>query len=54
LNTKEHPTSSNAFDSLGEAYRKNGNKNLAIKSYENAIELDPKNLHAAAILKELK
>jgi len=54
LNTTEHPASSNAFDSLGEAYRQAGDKGLAIKSYENAIKLDAKNLHAAAMLKELR
>src|SRR5579859_154655 len=54
LNTTEHPASSNAFDSLGEAYRKNGEKVLAINSYQTAVILDPSNGHAAAMLKELK
>jgi CubicO group peptidase (beta-lactamase class C family) len=54
LNATEHPASSNAFDSLGEAYRQEGDKDLAIKSYENAIRLDPANGHAVAMLKELK
>jgi CubicO group peptidase (beta-lactamase class C family) len=54
LNTTEHPKSSNAFDSLGEAYRRNGQRDLAIESYRAAIKLDPSNGHAAAALKELK
>jgi cytochrome c-type biogenesis protein CcmH/NrfG len=54
LNTTEHPTSSNAFDSLGEAYSKNGEKDLAISSYQTAVRLDPINGHALSMLKELK
>jgi D-alanyl-D-alanine-carboxypeptidase/D-alanyl-D-alanine-endopeptidase len=54
LNTTEHPVSSNAFDSLGEAYRQNGERDLAISSYQTAVKLDPTNGHAVAILKELK
>jgi len=54
LNTAEHPTSSNAFDSLGEAYWRNGEKELAVKSYQTAVKLDPTNGHAASMLKELK
>lgn len=54
LNTEEHPRSSNAFDSLGEACRVGGQKRRAIECYQKAISLDPANLHAAAMLKELK
>jgi CubicO group peptidase (beta-lactamase class C family) len=54
LNTTEHPTSSNAFDSLGEAYRTDGKRALAINSYQTAVKLDPTNGHAAAMLEELK
>ncbi len=54
LNTTEHAGSSNAFDSLGEAYRKGGQKELALASYQKAVELDRSNLHAAAALKELR
>jgi CubicO group peptidase (beta-lactamase class C family) len=54
LNTMEHPASSNAFDSLGEAYGANGEKDLAISSYKMAVKLDPTNGHAAGELKELK
>jgi hypothetical protein len=54
LNTMEHRASSNAFDSLGEAYARNGQKDLAINSYETAVKLDPTNGHAASQLKQLK
>ncbi len=53
LNAIEHPLSSNAFDSLGEAYRVNGERNLAIISYTKAALLDPTNGHAAGELKKL-
>ena len=53
LNTTEHPLSSNAFDSLGEAFRVNGENELAINSYRTAVKLDPTNAHAAAMLKDL-
>ncbi len=54
LNAKEHPMSSNVFDSLGEAYWKNGDKELAVSSYQTAVRLDPTNGHAAEMLKKLK
>jgi CubicO group peptidase (beta-lactamase class C family) len=54
LNTEAYPTSSNAFDSLAEAYYNSGNKELAIKYYEKALELDPKNLSSLTMLKKLK
>ena len=54
LNTEEHPMSSNAFDSLGEAFSKNGDKDRARNSYQTAVKLDPTNGHAVEMLKELK
>ena len=54
LNTTQHPGSSNAFDSLGDAYSKDGQKQAALESYEKAVSLDPGNQHAAAMAKELK
>ena len=53
LNTVTYPKSSNAFDSLGEAYQVRGDKELAIKNYRKAIELDPTNLHSVDMLKKL-
>jgi tetratricopeptide (TPR) repeat protein len=54
LNTAEYPASSNAFDSLGEAYSQSGQKALAIQSYQTAVKLDPTNGHAVSMLKQLK
>ncbi len=54
LNTVAYPQSSNAFDSLGEAYQVSGNKELAVKSYQKAVELDPTNLNAITMLKKLQ
>ena len=48
------PRSANAFDSLGEAYRAQGDRELAIRSYEKALELDPNMRSAIEALKELR
>jgi formylglycine-generating enzyme required for sulfatase activity len=42
LNTEAHPESYNAFDSLGEAYMTQGNRELAIENYRKALELNPR------------
>jgi Tfp pilus assembly protein PilF len=39
LNVELHPDYANGYDSLGEAYMKSGDKNLAIRNYEKALEL---------------
>jgi imidazolonepropionase-like amidohydrolase len=54
LCVEEYPESSNAFDSLGEAYMNNGEKDLAIKNYEKSLQLDPKNFNAVEMLKKLR
>ena len=54
LNVESYPNSSNAYDSLAEAYLKNGNKELAIKNYRRSVELNPANLNALQRLKELE
>jgi len=53
-NVQEYPQSGNVFDSLGEAYMKNGQKDLAIQNYEKSLQLDPKNKNAVEMLKKLK
>jgi len=54
LNTEDFPTSSNTYDSLGEAYMIAGEKELAIKNYERSVELNPKNDGGIAALKKLR
>lgn len=57
LLVSEFPNSANPYDSLGEAYLKDGNEELALVNYERSIELDPKNTHAidqVTILKGLE
>src|SRR5579871_1241607 len=54
LNVQIYPESSNAFDSLGEAYMKSGQKQLAIESYAKSLEKDPTNANAKEKLKELE
>lgn len=53
-NAGAYPESGNVYDSLGEAYKANGDIELAIKNYTKAVELDPTNNNAVAVLKELK
>ena len=52
-NTELHPISSNAFDSLGEAYMTAGNNDVAMKSYQKSFELDPTNDNARERLAQL-
>ncbi len=54
LNTVAFPQSSNAFDSLGEAYYHAGDITTSIKYYEKALLLDPTNLSSINMLKKLK
>jgi CubicO group peptidase (beta-lactamase class C family) len=52
-NVDLHPASWNAYDSLGEAYMKNGDKELAVKSYTKSVELNPANENGVSTLKKL-
>jgi CubicO group peptidase (beta-lactamase class C family) len=54
LNVEEYPKSGNVYDSLAEAYAKDGQKEKAIANYKKSLELDPKNENAVAKLKELE
>lgn len=54
LNVRLHPESSNAYDSLGEQYMNQGEKELAILNYEKSLELDAQNGNAAEMLKKLR
>jgi CubicO group peptidase (beta-lactamase class C family) len=53
-NTKDYPNSWNVWDSLAEAYAKQGNKKMAIEYYEKSLVLKPKNQNGADQLKKLK
>ncbi len=54
INVTEFPDSANAYDSLGEAYLADGQKELALKNYKKAVEMDPKNENAKKIIEELE
>lgn len=54
MNATLYPQSSNCFDSLAEGYEKAGNMLLAIKFYERAFELDPKNMRYMEKIVKLK
>lgn len=53
-NAKEYPDSFNVYDSLGEAYYKNGEMDLAIKNFERSVELNPKNENGKAMLEKIR
>lgn len=46
--------SSNAYDSLGEAYLKNGNKELSLLNYEISLSLNPENFNAEDQIERIK
>lgn len=50
----EYPSSSNAYDSLAEAYEITGDKASAVKNYKRSLELNPKNTHAVEHIKKLE
>ena len=53
LNVELYPNSFNVYDSLGEAYMANGDKELAIANYKKSLELNPGNNNATQMLKKL-
>ena len=54
MNVEDFPNSSNAYDSLGEAYMIKGDKELSIKHYQRSLELNPKNGNAVEMLRRLQ
>jgi CubicO group peptidase (beta-lactamase class C family) len=54
LNVEMFPAASNPYDSLGEAYLKDGQKELALANYKKAVELDPKNANAVRVVNQLE
>jgi len=53
LNVAVYPKASNPYDSLGEAYLKQGDSTLAITNYKKSLELNPANDNAKKILIDL-
>ncbi|MBS9463824.1 serine hydrolase [Flagellimonas sp. 389] len=54
LNTKEFPKSGNVFDSLAEAYFRNGQFGLSKENYEKSLELNPANTNAMEMLRKIE
>jgi hypothetical protein len=54
VNVLLYPNSSNVYDSLGEAYMKNGQYILALENYTKSVSLDADNLNAKEQIKKLK
>ncbi|MFD2567633.1 alpha/beta hydrolase-fold protein [Pseudotenacibaculum haliotis] len=53
LNVKNYPKSSNAYDSLGEAYFLLGKKKEALESYKKSLELDSRNDNARKMIEKI-
>jgi hypothetical protein len=54
FNTEKFPESSNVWDSLGEAYMINGDKELAISNYKKSLELNPENENAKQMIAKMQ
>ena len=54
LNVEEYPDAFNPYDSLGEAYMKKGELELAIRNYEKSVELNPRNQNGARMIEKLR
>jgi len=54
LNVDAYPRSANVYDSLAEAYLKKGDKELAIKFYSKAVEINPNFASSVEALRQLK
>ncbi len=54
LELQTYPDSSDAYDRLGDAYQKSGEKQLAIESYRKALEKNPANSDAKEKLAALQ
>jgi tetratricopeptide (TPR) repeat protein len=54
LNVEVFPGSANVYDSLGDAYKMNGDKKNAIKNYRKSLDLNADNENARKMLKEFE
>lgn len=53
-NVELYPESANVYDSQGEGFMKDGQIDLAVRSYEKSLELNPNNENAREMLKRMK
>ena len=53
LAVRQRPDSSNAWDSLGEAYMRRGDTRSAIEYYQRSLKLNPANTNAVKMLEKL-
>jgi CubicO group peptidase (beta-lactamase class C family) len=54
LNVEMFPKAFNPYDSLGEAYLKDGNKELALANYKKSVELNPENAGGVAAINKIE
>jgi len=54
LNVEAYPNSANVYDSIGEAYMIDGNKEMAKVNYQKSLELNPKNNNAIEMLEKMQ
>jgi tetratricopeptide (TPR) repeat protein len=54
LNQEYYPNTYITYNSLGEAYKKKGDKKSAIYNYKKSLELNPQNINARKSLMELE
>jgi cytochrome c-type biogenesis protein CcmH/NrfG len=54
LNTEEHADSFNAFDSLAEAWVRQGDLPEAIRCYERAVKLNPNHQSGREMIERLR
>ena len=52
-NVKKYPKSANVYDSLGEAYLKDGQRERAREMYRKSLELDPANENARSTIEKI-
>ena len=54
INVEQFPDSWNTYDSLGEAYMKDGQKEKAIANYEKSIAMNPENENGKKMLEKIR
>jgi CubicO group peptidase (beta-lactamase class C family) len=54
LEVQDYPKYWNAYDSLGEAYLKTGQKELAIENYQKSVDLNPQNQNGVDALRKIR